>query len=79
MEERVFTADELASFDGKDGRLAYVAFEGKVYDVSPSGAWEGGEHQEEHSAGADLTDDMEFAPHGGDFLDGFPLVGTLEG
>jgi predicted heme/steroid binding protein len=79
MDERVYTAEELASFDGKDGRPAYVAFEGRVYDVSASDEWQGGEHQEEHSAGADLTDDMDFAPHGAEFLEGFPVVGTLAG
>jgi predicted heme/steroid binding protein len=79
MEERVFTLDELASFDGKNGQPAYVAFEGKVYDVSESGSWGDGQHQDEHGAGADLTDDMDFAPHGGDSLDAFPVVGVLEG
>ena len=29
-----FTPEELTAFDGKDGRKAYVAVEGKVYDVT---------------------------------------------
>jgi predicted heme/steroid binding protein len=77
MEEQVFTAAELASFDGKDGRAAYIAHGGKVYDVSGSTLWETGEHQDEHSAGADLTDDLDFAPHAEDVLDAFPVVGKL--
>jgi predicted heme/steroid binding protein len=77
MAERVFTAGELASFDGKDGRAAYVAYNGKVYDVTGSILWEGGEHQDEHSAGVDLTDDMYFAPHAEDVLENFPTVGSL--
>ena len=28
------TLEDLATFDGKDGRLAYFAFEGKVYDAT---------------------------------------------
>jgi predicted heme/steroid binding protein len=78
MEERVFTAEELATFNGKDGQPAYVAFGGKVYDVSGSIMWEDGEHEDEHSAGVDLTDDMDFAPHGEDELEPFPVVGTLK-
>jgi predicted heme/steroid binding protein len=79
MEEQVFNAAELASFDGKDGKPAYLAHNGKVYDVSGSGLWENGEHEDEHSAGADLTDDMDFAPHNDSVLDNFPVVGTLQG
>jgi predicted heme/steroid binding protein len=77
MAERVFTADELAASDGKDGRAACVAYNGKVYDVTGSILWEGGEHQDEHSAGVDLTDDMFFAPHAEDVLENFPIVGTV--
>ncbi len=79
MEERVFTTDELASFDGKEGRPAYLAHAGKVYDVSTSWMWENGEHEDEHSAGADLTDDMDFAPHNDSVLQNFPVVGRLAG
>jgi predicted heme/steroid binding protein len=78
MEERVFTVDELAKFDGKDGRPAYIAFQGKVYDVSASDEWQDGLHYEEHPAGADFTDDMDFAPHNEDVLATFPVVGVLE-
>ncbi|MBI4297358.1 MAG: cytochrome B5 [Chloroflexi bacterium] len=67
----------MARFDGKDGRLAYVAYEGTVYDVSSSALWEGGEHQGDHLAGRDLTADMKGAPHDVDTLQGFPVVGKL--
>jgi predicted heme/steroid binding protein len=77
MEQRTFTRDELAGFDGKEGRPAYVAFQGKVYDVTGSLLWEQGEHEDEHSAGVDFTDDLEFAPHNDDVLAPFPLVGVL--
>jgi predicted heme/steroid binding protein len=78
MEQRLFTTEELASFDGKDGRPAYIAHNGKVYDVTGSAMWEEGEHEDEHSAGADLTDDMDFAPHSEDVLEGMAVVGTVE-
>lgn len=79
MEERRFTVGELAKFDGKEGRPAYIAFEGKVYDVSESLMWQEGEHEDEHRAGVDLTEDMDFAPHSEDVLAPFSIVGVLEG
>jgi predicted heme/steroid binding protein len=79
MEQRVFTAEELAAFDGKDGKPAYVAHAGKVYDVSGSWMWENGEHEDEHSAGVDLTDDMDFAPHNDSVLQTFPVIGVFQG
>jgi predicted heme/steroid binding protein len=77
MEQEQFTRENLADFDGKDGRRAYVAHAGKIYDVTDSVMWEGGEHQGEHSAGADLTAAMDDAPHFPEELDSFPVVGSL--
>ena len=71
-----FTVEELAGFDGKDGRPVYVAFEGVVYDVSSSGMWEGGDHEGMHTAGHDLTKEQEDAPHDVHVKD-FPEVGRL--
>ncbi len=68
---------ELARFNGREGRPAYVAFRGKVYDVSRSFVWRNGRHQAMHEAGADLTEALARAPHGEDLLDRFPVVGTL--
>jgi predicted heme/steroid binding protein len=76
--EEVFTKERLAEFDGKHGRPAYVAHEGKVYDVTESVLWEDGEHEGEHTAGADLTAEMDEAPHFPEELDAFPVVGTFE-
>ena len=78
MEERAFTKDELVAYDGREGRPAYVAWQGKVYDVSGSVLWEDGGHFDEHSAGNDLTEELEdLAPHGPETLDVFPQVGML--
>jgi predicted heme/steroid binding protein len=78
MAEQEFTLETLAQFDGKGGRAAYVAFQGKVYDVSESYSWEDGEHYSEHAAGTDLTDELDFAPHGTDVMDAFPVVGVMK-
>jgi predicted heme/steroid binding protein len=77
MAEQEFTTESLAEYDGKEGRPAYIAFEGKVYDVTSSGMWEDGQHEGEHYAGTDLTADMDFAPHLADALEGFTVVGEF--
>jgi len=73
---RVFTKEELRKYDGVDG-LAYVAYKGKVYDVSQSFHWKRGIHQVTHQAGCDMTEALTQAPHGPDMLDKFPIVGEL--
>nr|MDO8077310.1 cytochrome b5 domain-containing protein [Candidatus Freyarchaeota archaeon] len=75
---RVFTRLELEKYDGKNGRRAYVAYGGKVYDVTDSFLWQNGNHQALHSAGGDLTSEIEKAPHGDEFIKRFPVVGVLE-
>lgn len=67
----------LSSFDGKDGRPAYVCAGGRIVDVSGSRLWMGGMHMRRHAAGKDLTSDVEAAPHGMEVLDRYPRVGTL--
>lgn len=74
---QIFTVEELAQYDGKDGRKAYVAFEGIVYDVSESAMWIDGEHVAMHDAGADLTAEQDDAPHDA-YITDFPVVGRLE-
>lgn len=64
-------------FDGAGGSPVYIAFEGKVYDVSESWHWRGGSHWSLHNAGADLTAEIADAPHGREMLERFPVVGLL--
>ncbi len=73
-----FSKEELARYNGENGVAAYIAYKGKVYDVSGSFFWKDGSHQVLHNAGIDLTDAMEQAPHGGDVLEKFPVVGILQ-
>jgi predicted heme/steroid binding protein len=76
MEE--FTLEEVAKYNGRNGQRAYVVYSGKVYDVTDSDFWDGGEHMDLHEAGTDLTEalDME-APHESDSLDSFKVVGVI--
>ncbi len=71
------TKEELAQYDGKDGAPAYIAYKGKVYDVSHSFLWQKGRHQVLHTAGIDLTTELDAAPHSADLLQKFPLIGML--
>jgi predicted heme/steroid binding protein len=68
---------ELALNDGKEGRSAYIAHEGKVYDVTECFLWKGGRHQAMHEAGRDLTQALSGAPHGADLLERAPIIGLL--
>lgn len=76
-DEKKFTMDELAQFDGKDGRPAYFVVEGVVYDATNSRLWRNGTHVRLHEAGGDLTKPLMAAPHPPDRLDNVPKVGVL--
>lgn len=75
---KTFTKEELKKYDGRQEPI-YVAYNGKVYDVSSSFLWKKGKHQVTHYAGFDLTEALKEAPHGADMLDRYPIVGELLG
>lgn len=76
-DEKIFTLDELKQYNGKDGKPAYVAVDGIVYDVSASDKWENGDYNG-FEAGNDLTDEIKnVSPHGVKMLDRVPVVGKL--
>ena len=68
---------ELEENNGKNGKPAYIAYKGKVYDVSESSFWLDGDHLGMHQAGKDLTEELEMAPHKGETLQRVKLVGEL--
>ena len=76
MEEMI--PEQLVTFDGKDGKPIYIAFEGKIYDVSKSFLWPKGLHMKRHSSGKDLTAEISAAPHGPEVLERYPQVGVLQ-
>ena len=73
-----FTAEELSSSNGKEGKPIYVAFQGKVYDVTKSPLWAKGLHMKRHSAAKDLTGEISAAPHGPEVLERYPQIGTVK-
>ncbi len=76
-EDKRFSILDLKEFDGKEGRSAYIAFNGKVYNVSNSHLWKEGIHTGSHFAGNDLTESILKAPHGEEILMRFHIVGKL--
>jgi predicted heme/steroid binding protein/uncharacterized membrane protein len=73
-----FTPEELSSYNGKEGRPVYIAFQGKVYDVSQSPLWSKGLHMNRHSSGKDLVAEISAAPHGTEVFERYPQVGVLK-
>ncbi len=71
------TREELGQFDGREGRRALIAVNGKVYDVTASARWPAGLHEGEHAAGRDLTEELWQAPHVRAVIERFPVVDEL--
>jgi len=76
-EQKKVTMQELEINNGKDGKPAYIVYQGKVYDVSQSSFWMDGDHLGMHQAGKDLTGELEMAPHKEENLQKVKLVGDL--
>jgi predicted heme/steroid binding protein/uncharacterized membrane protein len=75
--DKVIQEEELSVSDGQEDRPAFVAYKGKVYDVSQSRMWRQGVHVRRHHAGNDLTADFAAAPHDESVFERVPFVGTL--
>ena len=73
-----FTAEQLATYDGKDGHSAYIAVDGKVYDVTNVAQWKNGTHAGRFQAGADYTEALKNAPHSAAMLGEAPVVGLYQ-
>lgn len=72
------TLAELASYNGQNGRRAYIAVNGTIYDVTDSPRWENGLHPPDHQAGRDMTEELAKAPHVRAVVERFPVIGRLE-
>jgi len=71
------TPEQLAHFDGQEGRPAYFGYKSIVYSVTENRFWRKGTHMMKHHAGTDLTETLKLAPHGEDKVRAMPQVGTL--
>ena len=72
--EKTFTIEELAQYDGKDGKPAYVAVDGIVYDMSS--VFDSGKHYS-HYAGKELTTAF-YSYHVKSQITKYPVIGVLE-
>ena len=72
----VYTRSQLALRNGQDRPEIWIAFRGKIYDVSRSRLWYMGRHYE-HWAGQDLTDELRDAPHTDQVFERYDVVGIL--
>lgn len=77
MELPEYTFGQLALRNGQDKPEIWIAYLGKIYDVTDSRLWHGGKHYE-HWAGQDLTDELADAPHTQSVFSHFKMVGILK-
>lgn len=71
-----YTKSQLALRNGQDRDETWVAYQGKIYDVSESRLWRHGKHYE-HWAGQDLTDELQDAPHTEKVFERMKQIGIL--
>lgn len=79
-----FTKAQLAEFNGKSGKNAYIAYEGTVYDVTGNSSWRNGNHKYVLYAGTDITAKVNSCTkHIISFMTAqfstYPVVGTYTG
>ncbi|WP_339700611.1 cytochrome b5 domain-containing protein [uncultured Roseivirga sp.] len=76
METKNYTRSQLALRNGQDRPEIWVAYQGRIYDVTTSKLWRKGMHYE-HWAGQDLTDELPDAPHTEKVFEKFSVIGIL--
>lgn len=70
-----FTKETLSNYNGKNGRPAYIAVNGIVYDVTNNSSWINGEHNGTN-AGQDISQSM--SSHGKKVLTHIDKVGIYD-
>ncbi|KYG85506.1 cytochrome b5 [Roseivirga seohaensis] len=71
-----YTPSQLALRNGQDRPEIWVAYQGRIYDVTSSRLWKKGMHYE-HWAGQDLTNELSDAPHTEKVFEKFSIIGIL--
>lgn len=74
---KIYTREELALRDGNKNPEIWIAYQGKIYDVTNSRLFQGGKHFR-HFAGQDLTAELENAPHTDRVFENIPVIGLLK-
>jgi predicted heme/steroid binding protein len=73
----IYTKSQLALRNGQDRPEIWVAFDGKIFDMTTSKLWKNGKHYE-HWAGQDLTEELIDAPHSAKVFEKFEPIGQLK-
>ena len=76
-QKKELTKNELSAYNGKEGKPVFFAFKNRIYDASSLPSWKEGLHFGRHTAGIDLTDQLEQAPHGEEKIRNLNQVGEL--
>lgn len=75
---KYYTKAQLALRNGTEKEEVWVAYKGKIYNLTSSKLWNGGRHYE-HWAGQDLTGTLDAdAPHNDRVFRKFEVVGRLD-
>ena len=72
----VYTRSQLALRNGQDRDEVWIAYKGRIYDVTRSRLWYKGKHYE-HWAGQDLTEELKDAPHSEQVFERYDVIGIL--
>ena len=72
-----YTISQLSLRNGNDKPDIWIAYKGKIYDVTNSRLWKNGKHYE-HWAGQDLTTELSDSPHGERVFERFIPIGKLK-
>lgn len=71
-----FTKETLSNYDGQNGRPAYIAVNGSVYDVTNNSHWTNGQHHN-IKAGQDISYSLlNSSPNGEKVLVHINKIGT---
>jgi predicted heme/steroid binding protein len=76
MAIKTYTKQQLALRNGQDRDEIWVAYQGKIYDVTASRLWKKGQHYE-HWAGQDLSHELPDAPHTEEVFERYKQIGIL--
>ncbi len=71
------TLNELAYYDGTNGKPAWIAVNSKIYNVTNETAWRNGIHRGIAMGGTDATAFFESSPHSLSILNLLPHIGWL--
>ncbi len=72
-----YTKSQLALRNGTEMDEIWIAFEGKIYDMTNSNYWRNGKHYGIF-AGQDLTEELSTSPHGKRVFENMPPIALLK-